>query len=255
MNATKTIDSDLLTILRGMSFDGNVAMLNSGQLDRKTYLRTNEVLESLGGKWNRGKKGHTFDGCPEEIIGDAISSGTYVNEKQAFQFYETPDELADELIERADITEQHYILEPSAGHGALIKAIGRRVPGGRKIAAVEVQSNCGKYLRELNCAFVSQDFLTVFPVNGLWIFDRIVMNPPFTRSQDIDHVRHAYKFLRPGGKLVAIMSTGFTFRSDRKAVEFREWLDEVGGEWTANDAGAFKSSGTMVNTVMVTITK
>ena len=60
-------------------------------------------------------------------------------------------------------------------------------------------------------------------------YDRIVMNPPFEKGQDIDHVRHAYELLKPGGKLVAIMSEGSFYRGDKKATEFREWLEEVGG--------------------------
>lgn len=57
-------------------------------------------------------------------------------------------------------------------------------------------------------------------------FDRIVMNPPFERGQDMDHVRHAFDLLKPGGRLVAIMSEGSFGRGDKKATGFREWLDE-----------------------------
>ena len=45
-------------------------------------------------------------------------------------------------------------------------------------------------------------------------FDRVVMNPPFCRGRDLDHVRHALRFVAPGGRLVAIMSAGVAFRED-----------------------------------------
>lgn len=53
------------------------------------------------------------------------------------------------------------------------------------------------------------------------------MNPPFTHHQDIDHVRHAYDLLDAGGVLVAIMCESTFFRSDKKSVEFRDFLDSV----------------------------
>ena len=33
------------------------------------------------------------------------------------------------------------------------------------------------------------------------------MNPPFSRDQDCRHVCHAFNFLKPGGKLVAIVGS------------------------------------------------
>ena len=47
-------------------------------------------------------------------------------------------------------------------------------------------------------------------------YDRIVMNPPFEAGQDIDHVRHAFQFLKDGGRLVSIMSPSPFFREDKK---------------------------------------
>ena len=38
-------------------------------------------------------------------------------------------------------------------------------------------------------------------------YDRILMNPPFEKLQDIDHVRHCFDQLKEGGVLVAVMAT------------------------------------------------
>ncbi len=43
-------------------------------------------------------------------------------------------------------------------------------------------------------------------------YDVIVMNPPFEKLQDIDHVRHAFDLLTEGGRLVAVMSESPFFR-------------------------------------------
>lgn len=88
-------------------------------------------------------------------------------------------------------------------------------------------------------------------------YDKIIMNPPFENGQDIDHVKHAYELLKPGGRVVAIMSEGPFFRGDKKATGFREWLDEVGGYSKKLPEGAFKNSerSTGVRTRLVVIEK
>ena len=92
------------------------------------------------------------------------------------------------------------------------------------------------------------DFLKAAPVQK---FDRVVMNPPFSRQADIDHVTHAARFLKPGGRMVAIMSAGTIFRQNSKAVAFRGWLEALGGTLEDLPDGAFKASGTMVRTCIV----
>lgn len=59
-------------------------------------------------------------------------------------------------------------------------------------------------------------------------YDRILMNPPFERLQDVDHVKKAYDHLKEGGRVIAIMGESAFFNSTKKAVEFRDWLEEVG---------------------------
>lgn len=264
------IAQEVIPILAAMSFDGNVARLE-GQLDRAAYVSVNKVLEALGGKWNKKIKGHLFDGTPQEIIGDAIVSGSYVDEKKAFQFYETSDALADEMLAPVDLDRVGFfrILEPSAGAGALLRAVERRGEGYLFPAdAVEINPKHKGALEKLGVDVAIADFLSLTPetkrtweIEARWRhdiigrYDLVLMNPPFTRSQDIAHVLHAYNFLNDGGELVAIMSKGFTFREDHKATEFRAWLKSVAGTYKANAADTFKASGAMVNTVLVRITK
>jgi len=94
------------------------------------------------------------------------------------------------------------------------------------------------------------DFLATTPSPT---FDRVIMNPPFTKRADIEHVLHAYKFLAPGGRLVAIMSAGVMFRGDMKSVRFRDLVTTHGGSIAPLPEGSFKAAGTSVNTAVVTI--
>jgi predicted RNA methylase len=87
------------------------------------------------------------------------------------------------------------------------------------------------------------------------LFDRIVMNPPFSKQQDIDHIIAAFDFLSPGGILVSIMSESPFFRTNKKSLDFMAFLREHNAEIEQLPEGAFKESGTMVRTRIIKIKK
>ena len=257
----KRISNDVLEVLGAATIDGNTVRLN-GQLDRKLYTRVNEVLEAVGGKWNRKAKAHVFDEDAGERLDLVLNTGM-VERPQDFGFFPTPPELAKRVIEECGVSARHKVLEPSAGHGALVGAA--LEAGADSVFAVELlaencnflRSNFGADLVDLH----QGDFLQVLPPErrsnpqdrSVHTFDRVVMNPPFAKRADIDHVLHAYKFLRQGGRLVSIMSAGVSFRQDHKTEAFRQFIYENGGTIEPLPEGSFKVSGTMVNTVLVTV--
>ena len=103
------------------------------------------------------------------------------------------------------------------------------------------------------CGFL--EFVTECGKAGV-VYDRILMNPPFEQQSDLTHVTAAYDLLAPGGLLVTIMSAGVTFRDNRKTVEFRERILEPHSTYSEHlPSGAFKDSGTMVNTVLLRLVK
>jgi predicted RNA methylase len=244
----KQIDDDVLEVLKSVRCEGPNAIL-TGQLGRELYVKTNKVLEALGGKWNRKAKAHVFAGDAGELLGDVLTSGEYVDRRKELQFYETPGELASRMCRRADVGHGTTVLEPSAGLGAI--AIVARQYGG-VVQCIEIDAKMSGTLRDDGFPVATGDFLVAVPTQ---CFDTVVMNPPFRNGQDMAHVRHAYEFLSDKGTLAAIMSAGMTFRQDRNATEFREWLSWAGGEVEPLPAGTFKASGTMVNAVLVTIRK
>src|SRR3546814_12193159 len=85
--------------------------------------------------------------------------------------------------------------------------------------------------------------------------DAVVMNPPFEKGQDVAHVLHAWRSLKTGGTLVAIMGAGVTFRQGKPYAPFGDWLNERGGEMVDIPAGTFKESGRGVASVLGTVTK
>jgi hypothetical protein len=245
---TKTIPQDVLAVLGEAVIDGATVRLTQ-QLARPLYVQTNEVLEALGGKWSRKAKGHVFDTTdPVDILDQAILTGRY-ERPQDWGFFPTPGPIVARLIDAAEIEPRMHCLEPSAGQGAIAEAIAKIVEPDQLTTVELLHENC-VILRAKGFAPWQQDFLTT---DFATRYERIVMNPPFSRQQDIDHVRHAFTaFLMPGGRLVSVMSMSFTFRTDKKSVAFRELVEQY-GQWEELPDEAFKESGTMVRTAMVVL--
>lgn len=259
MTRTQAISDAVFDVLTDATFlPGNMLRFEA-QLDRKLYLDVNKALEALGGTWNRKAKAHTFDVDPRPAIEEALLTGTYRPSRNGapieFDFFPTSPELASTLAVRANIYPDDDILEPSAGDGALVRAI-RTLHPDAHVECFEINEALHPAIRKAGAATISsQDFLQAICADGLG-YERIVMNPPFTRQADIDHVIHAFEhWLRPEGRLVAIMSTGIAFRTNRKAVEFRALVDRLGGTIERNSDDAFTHCGTSVRTVMVVLNK
>ena len=68
-------------------------------------------------------------------------------------------------------------------------------------------------------------------------------------------MRHMYYLLNPGGTLVTVMSPAWQYRRDNKHSEFRAWLEQLRHEVEDLPEGTFKSSGTNVRALLVTIRK
>lgn len=173
------------------------------------------------------------------------------------QFFSS-EAVADKVIDLAELRPGMLVLEPSAGSGMLAKAA--RAAGG-EVHCIEMQSGLAHELRALHGfqEVRTMDFLSMAPQPR---FDRIVMNPPFDRGRDCDHVRHAYGFLKPGGKLVAVMSARAEFGTDARHKALHELVEQGrnkwgggGGRWHDLPEKSFAHAGTNVNTVMLVLEK
>lgn len=146
-------------------------------------------------------------------------------------FFPTPKIIIEIMIDRADIANGMAILEPSAGKGDIAESLTEK---DHKPKVIEIRPALQEILSLKGFEVVGDDFLEHTDK-----YDRIIMNPPFEGGQDIEHVRHAYNLLKPGGKVISIMSEGIFFNSRKRFQEFRDWLDSVGGESEKLDS-AFK---------------
>lgn len=160
-------------------------------------------------------------------------------------YFPTPENIAGKMVGLAALFDGCSVMEPEAGSGAIIKQInghqGRRV-------AVEYNSTL-KSILERSCPgweIHGGDFLTDCTPDDFGIFDRVIMNPPFNRGDDIKHIKHALEFLRPGGRLVALCANG-----PRQKKE----LQGMATHWEELPEGSFKQAGTGVNVALMVIDK
>lgn len=248
------VDGSTLAYIARARFDGPRLFLQ-GQLERETYLKVAKALTAASGKWTKAGKRieegwFQFPEDAADALEGLLLTGEITSEKRAFDVFLTPAILADEVADMADIHQGLEVLEPSAGEGALAWAADAR---GARVTCIEVRPAAAD---KLALSFVTHcgDFLEVSPAM-FPRFDRVLMNPPFSRRQDIAHVRHAWEFVRPGGKLVAIMPPSYQFRQDGAARDFRAWLQGLPSMAVPNPPGAFKASGTSVATLALVVKK
>lgn len=229
---------------RGYNYDISSAdRLNAAGIpDEATWQKAHDWLKSnITGPSAEVKAARERRQLESSLIGSKIPG-----------FFPTPKPIIEDMLKRAEVKPGMNVLEPSAGKGDIVESAKER---GAHVEAVETNPTLVEVMRKKGLSVEHEDFLGIRPEAN---FDRILMNPPFESGQDMAHVRHAYKFLKPGGKLVAIMGEGAFFRNDAKAKEFRKWLADVGGtsEKLAQGAftgkEAFRQTGTASRIVEIT---
>lgn len=161
------------------------------------------------------------------------------------QFYWSPKAVIEAALDAAGIYDLRHgevrrthlrVLEPSCGDGRILDEVRAR---GCEGFGIEVHAGRAAEARAKGHAVLTGNFLEQ-PARPE--FDVVVMNPPFYGRHYVKHVRHALKFLKPGGTLVSILPA--TAHYDHK---------ELDGRWSDLPQGSFSEAGTNVPTGILTI--
>jgi protein-L-isoaspartate O-methyltransferase len=209
-------------------------------MNGSTFHRLHELrMENDAARYRQDDMRPRFD-----RLANRHENGTAPRAVSAYQLFQTPVALAARLVEGLQLNRSHRVLEPSAGLGRILDAI---KPHAWDVVAVEQDATlAGELYRQERpeVRILQRDFLTC-TVAELGQFDRIAMNPPFHVRADIRHIEHALKFLKPGGRLGAIMM------NTRHRVEA---LKDRADSWEALPDDTFKETGTRVSTVLAYFT-
>lgn len=183
-----------------------------------------------------------FDDLKDNLNGEAVKTVV------APQLFPTPEKIAAKMVELAEIQPGETVLEPSAGSGNLVQAVVDSVD--TEVLAYEINqglcSQLSNKFQPFKCCVKQADFLEITDFMGH--YPKIIMNPPFENAADIKHIKHAVKFLAPGGRLVALCANG-----PRQNRELKTLAEGSGGFWEVLPDGSFKNSGTMVNAALLVI--
>lgn len=247
--------SQLAESLLKCKIEGNTLFLpNIKEGPLPNYNDVRKALLNAGATYKRNT--FVFPSDAQPFI-DRLTGGESVNVKKEFQFFATPAKLADRLVGLAKLNEHDgrgfgSILEPSAGQGAIVKAI-HEATGGTSVIGYElmdVNRDILKKIKGLN--IIGDDFLKADESSK---YDYIIANPPFSKNQDIDHIRKMYAVCEGGGRIVTIASRHWQFSKNNKETQFREWLEDLGAQIIDLDKGEFQESGTMATSCIIVIDK
>ncbi|WP_407310614.1 hypothetical protein [Desulfosporosinus sp. SB140] len=245
-----TTDDETVEILKLSRIEGKTLFLPDITLERSQYETVNKVLVALGAKWNKKARGHVFDYDIHKEIESVIKTKTVTDWKKSTDFFYTPKNVVNEMLGQINFYrhDNMKILEPSAGQGHILDLAKENFPNAEFIVIEKNPHHCER-LREKGYFPIQADFMDVEPVE----VDAVLMNPPF--SFEIEHITHAYDFLKDGGQLITIASAGILDKGTKKGKEFKQWFDDVYGYDYTLPANSFKESGTSVNTKMLIFNK
>jgi len=221
------------------------------RIDPELWKAVVKVLTLLGGSHQTRRSAFTFGYDCRAAVQRVITTGECRSPAKAEGYVPTPDDLAEELTtapfsDLARMPAGSRVLEPSFGDGQLVRAI---LEANDEIHVVAVEPNhqraerLGDHGGRVTVIDTSFEEYAAGPGKGQ-LFDAVVMNPPFAvpgqPSIWIDHVTMAWNMLEPGGRLVAVVPSGFTFREDRCHRDLRQLATDFGG-WQTLPRDTFSS--------------
>lgn len=208
--------------------------------------------QGVGGKEFDAPKDQSTDGFDNAVLDYYSNQKLNSRNREGVDYFPTPEPLGYKMMEWANMGEGDTVMEPSAGHGA----IARYAPKGNQMVAIEPSQSLFAKL-QLKAGGLGRKFVnTIFENYDISNkHDVVVMNPPFgtAGATAIAHLGKAFKHLKEGGRVVAIIPRGST---DKK---FDKWIE---GEKTAVMRAevelpdiVFKQAGTNVVCRVVVVDK
>jgi len=183
--------------------------------------------------------GDVLPDCPDDDARPTRQRASTAVSKD-LQYYPTPVAVVDRVL--ADLAYRmpgQRVLEPSCGCGRIMDALRA---AGADVIGCEVDPVRAAMCEAKGHRVMRMNFLETAPTPD---FDQVVMNPPFYGRHYAKHVRHALRFLKPGGRLTAILPASARYDHGE--------MDDLNPHWNDLPVGSFSESGTNINTTVATI--
>ena len=199
--------------------------LDFPQLTSAAYAQVKAALHVLDGGWERTLGTHVLYGTREDAqarLDQAIRTGR-LPKRNPLAFFPTPDEMAD-VLARHTLAQVGYhadkgpvqILDPSAGTGALLRAVQRAAPAYDIPAEHLILHACE--IDPARAASLQAQGFTLVGTDALRLtgggYHAVIMNPPFSLPGQpqaaLTHVSAALALVRPFGHLSAVIPAPLT---------------------------------------------
>jgi tRNA1(Val) A37 N6-methylase TrmN6 len=150
--------------------------------------------------------------------------------KRDYSKFFTPNSIAMFMASLLSPKDDQVILEPSAGHGALIRAVKYNNPS-CKVFAFDINEVFKPYMRNAGASIaVIKDFLTI-PVYAK--FSGCIANPPFGNETNLQaHFDHIRSHVKKAGKIVMIAPADFDPGIEHNSHSIENWAKNSDGTTT-----------------------
>ncbi|WP_178114865.1 DUF4942 domain-containing protein [Pseudomonas saliphila] len=181
----------------------SLVIRNRETISKHLFAELSTIMAALGGvQVSCGKHTHMkywqFDYDPIDVVHLVVAQG-FLPDQKSFQFYPTPDSVAQQALVMADLTNDDIVLEPSAGQGGIADYLPRD-----RTLCVEISPLHCQILKSKGHNAIEADFLNWAPGTD---FSAIIMNPPYSEGRWQAHTVKAASHLCIGGRLVAVLPT------------------------------------------------
>jgi 2'-5' RNA ligase len=258
------------TIAQRASAAENLAMGEEARALQDSFINTFEESDAYpAGTPGEGKGGKAQDIANNAALTewDRAMSFYFVQQKKTSRtkakegkdYFATPEPLGLKMVEWAGVESGNKILEPSAGHGAIARWFPENIDG----TAIEPSAELSSRLKMVtpDSKVIQDNFENHHVTNK---YDAIVMNPPFGTAGKtaMEHVEKAFRHLKNGGRIVAIIPNGPTM--EKRMNKFIYGTDDKGNSLNPNahvvaffdlPSVTFERVGTKVNSRIIIIDK
>lgn len=150
------------------------------------------------------------------------------NKRDYTKFFTYP-ETAKFMVDLLDPKDKDFILEPSAGNGALVKAVKEKCKDAI-VVAIEIDERWRNDLSLITDISVIKDFLDIFENPK---FSSCVANPPFGNGTDLQaHFDKIKRCVKKDGAIVLLLPEDFEIDFPHDCYPLENWSKNSDGTTT-----------------------